>query len=48
MRMPDVNLKMAAMLEEVLKYMKGFSGAWFPCHHGVARGALSHAVGSNG
>ncbi len=32
-----------AMIVEVLKYMKGFSGVWFPRHEEIARWVLRHA-----
>ncbi len=34
---------MTAMIAEVLKYMKGFSGVWFPRHDEIARWVLRHA-----
>ncbi len=34
---------MTAMLAEVFKYMKGFSGVWFPRHDEIARWVLRHA-----
>lgn len=35
---------MAAMLAEVLKYIKGFSGVWFAGHDEIARWVISHEV----
>lgn len=37
----------SAMLEEILKYMKGYSGVWFLRHDKIARWALNHVINPN-
>lgn len=37
----------SAMLVEILKYMKGFSGVWFLRHDEIARWVLNHAINPN-
>jgi len=37
----------SAMLVEILKYMKGFSGVWFPRHDEIAQWVLNHTINPN-